>query len=259
MKNRDARAFTNEITQAIRNIRVGSWLEEYIIDSLVHRSKILDNCVNLDSCELQGLHNFIKHRFGVNSVYYRIMFACAAEMIKPVDGAKTLWAEVCGVFLSDVFDNLLCIYNGRFVHCSELAEGVECLNGKIDASWSFLLYGDARGMVFDKNDNTETIQDKILKADEWFEDRLEIIKTFHKYDISLPLCAQKDEKGVHITWFCKAGEHSYQNGMEKMFMLFPDVECINYSGDTQEIILHITDIDSLSLLCNFIMGGVTNE
>lgn len=259
MKNRDASAFTNEIMKAIHYIRVGSWLEEYIIDSLAHRSKILDNCVNLDSYELRGLHDFIKHRFGVNSVYYRIMFACAKEMIKPVDGAETLWVEVSGVFLSNVFDNLLCIYNGKFIHLSGLDEDVECLNGKIDAPWSFLLYGDARGMVFDKNDNTETIQDKILKADEWFEDRLEIIKTFHKYDISLPLCAQKDEKGVHITWLCKVDEHSYQNGMEKMFVLFPDVECIKHSGDTQEIILHITDINSLSLLCDFIMGGVTNE
>jgi hypothetical protein len=259
MKNRDANAFTNEIMKAIRHIQVGSWLEEYVIDSLVHRSKILDNCVNLDSYELQRLHDFIKHRFGVNSVYYRIMFACAKEMLKPDEGTQTLWAEVGGVFLSDVFDNLLCIYSGKFVHLSGLAEGVECLNGRIDASWSFLLYGDARGMMFDKNSNTETILDNILKADEWLEDRVEIIKTFHKYDISLPLCAQKDEKGVHITWLCKVGDNSYLNGMEKMFMLFPDVECINHPGDIQEIILHITDIDSLGLLCDFVMGGITNE
>ena len=44
-----------------------------------------------------------------------------------------------------------------------------------------------------------------------------------------------------------------------MFMLFPDVECINHPGDVQEIILHITDIDSLSLLCDFVVGGLTNE
>ena len=73
--------------------------------------------------------------------------------------------------------------------------------GKISMPWSFLVFGDCRGLIIDKDSDCLSFVDNWIKyMDTFFTDRLIILNACVKYGFGCPITANKVHNGIEITW-----------------------------------------------------------